>query len=86
MRLWVPSQNGFTTDPPHLHSDIHESPSGVDFLLPSGMGTGFPLWSTRFTSPWTLYGPFFRISIVTSAILQLGGSEAIAQSPVKLRR
>src|SRR2546430_1995386 len=66
--LWVPSQNGFITDPPHRHRETLGKPSGVVFLFSSGIGTGCPSASTRLKSPITQYGPFFRTRIVTSAI------------------
>ena len=43
MRLWVPSQKGLVTEPPQRQSEIHVFPSGLTFLLPSGMEMGFHL-------------------------------------------
>src|SRR5438876_6209353 len=56
--LWVPSQNGLVTDPPHRHSANRGPFPLVSTLL--------PLTSTNSTSPSTRYGPLGLMLILTA--------------------
>ena len=62
IRLWVPSQNGFVTDPPQRHRENAGLPVR-SYLLPSASTS-----SMEPSGASTRYGPFFRIVILTAAM------------------
>ena len=77
--LWVPSQNGLTTEPPQRHSEIHVLPSGVDLPLSLRNWNRISFVIDEIHIAVHSIGPFFRISIVTSAIPDLRLGEALTR-------
>src|ERR1700722_1305648 len=62
IRLWVPSQNGLFTDPPHRHRENAGLPV-KSYLLPSASTS-----SIEPSGSSTRYGPFFLTVIFTAAM------------------
>src|SRR5580704_3061525 len=62
IRLWVPSQNGLFTDPPHRHRENAGLPV-KSYLLPSASTS-----SIEPSGSSTRYGPFFLTVILTAAM------------------